>query len=343
MLTRWYNKPIIMTILLYILCIISIVALVLVAAVQINRADVSRFELRRRVKAGDVSSKTLLEREEIVHDIVSLQRALQAVLLVCMAVLAIAACGWLVGILLAVVVALEFGVVARWSVVATPVQHWYQAYEPRLVAFVQQHPKLFRLIRSITRSDDHDVRLHSREELFHVVHASGDILTTDERRLVEHSLLFGERVVREHMTPADKIVSVPKAEVLGPLVLDDLHKTGLSRFPVVGDGLSDIIGILHIRDLLTVKSGSSTTTAEQAMEPRVYYVHESQPLSQALAAFIKSRHHLFVVVNDEQETVGLISLEDVMEALLGRAIEDEFDAHENPRAVAARAKRPSGT
>jgi CBS domain containing-hemolysin-like protein len=77
-------------------------------------------------------------------------------------------------------------------------------------------------------------------------------------------------------------------------------------------------------------------TAEKAMEPRVFYIKEDQSLGHALAAFIRTHHHLFIVVNEFRETVGLLSLEDTIEALIGRKIVDEFDTHEDLRAVAAR-------
>jgi CBS domain containing-hemolysin-like protein len=82
-----------------------------------------------------------------------------------------------------------------------------------------------------------------------------------------------------------------------------------------------------------------SVTAERAMEPRVFYIHEDQTLRHALAAFLRTHHHLFVVVNEFRETVGLLSLEDVIEALLGQKIVDEFDTHEDLRTVASRASR----
>jgi CBS domain containing-hemolysin-like protein len=72
------------------------------------------------------------------------------------------------------------------------------------------------------------------------------------------------------------------------------------------------------------------------MEKKVYYIHQDQTLDAALAAFLKTRHHLFVVVNGYRETAGLLCLEDVIEALLGRQIIDEFDLHDDLRAVAER-------
>lgn len=68
----------------------------------------------------------------------------------------------------------------------------------------------------------------------------------------------------------------------------------------------------------------------------VFYIHGQKSLTRALHGFLKTRHHLFVVVNEYRETVGLLSLEDVIEALIGATIVDEFDAFDDLRAVAER-------
>jgi CBS domain containing-hemolysin-like protein len=141
------------------------------------------------------------------------------------------------------------------------------------------------------------------------------------------------------MTPRGVIDSISKKELLGPLVLDDLHKTGHSRFPVIDGDIDHVVGMLHIQDLLILDAKQRSNTVEKVMEPRVFYVREDQTLEHALTAFLRTRHHLFVVVNEFRETVGVLSLEDVIEVLLGRKIVDEFDAHDDLRAVAARNPR----
>ena len=158
-----------------------------------------------------------------------------------------------------------------------------------------------------------------------------------------NALSFKTKTVASIMTPRAVIDSVPKQELLGPLVLDDLHKTGHSRFPVIDDNLDHIVGILHIQDLLTLDGGKKTTTADKTMEARVYYIHQDQTLQQALSGFIRTHHHLFIVINEYRETVGVLTLEDVVEALLGRKIIDEFDSHQDLRQVAARNPQHNNT
>jgi CBS domain containing-hemolysin-like protein len=75
------------------------------------------------------------------------------------------------------------------------------------------------------------------------------------------------------------------------------------------------------------------------MEPKVLYIHEEQPLNDALSACIKHRRHLLVVINEFRETVGVITIEDAVEQLIGRKIVDEFAEHDDLRKVAERNPR----
>jgi CBS domain containing-hemolysin-like protein len=298
----------------------------------------SRFELERRSKAGDKSAIAAAEREELLIDILSLQRVSSALLLVIFVVLSVATFGWLLGIVFAVIVALEAGAIARMSFWQRRAQSLYEQYEQTLLQFVQKYAGVFRFMRSITPTPPLRAQLDSREELQHLVMQSGNLLSGDEKKLIQHGLQFEEKVVSEVMTPKAVIDSISKKELLGPLVLDDLHKTGHSRFPVIDGDIDHVVGMLHIHDLFTLDTKRSTT-AEKAMEARVFYIREDQSLQHALAAFIRTHHHLFIVVNEYRETVGIVSLEDVTEALLGRKIVDEFDTHDDLRQVAMRNPR----
>lgn len=321
-----------------IVCLVLFALLAMVGAVVPSHSTLGSFELRRRSNAGDKRAAELLRREELLGDIVSFLRVLQALLLVLFVTASVAAFGWLIGVVVAVAVALEYGAVARVSFLQTKAQTIYDKYEPALLTLVQKYPHVFRLLRTVTPHAAQAKQFDSREELQHMVDQAGQLITSDERKLITQSLRFDTRTVNEIMTPRGVIDSIGSQEVLGPLVLDDLHKTGHSRFPVTDGDVDHIVGVLYIQNLLTLNS-KKTTTAKSAMEPRVFYIHQDQTLHHALAAFIRTKHHLFVVVNEFRETVGLLSLEDTIEALLGRKIVDEFDRHDDLRAVAARNPR----
>jgi putative hemolysin len=328
-----------MMIVMIILCFAVCTLLVLVSGFIPKRSTMSLYELERRKNNGDKTAASILKREGLLADILSIQRVLSALLLVVLVTLLVATFGWLLGVVLSVLVALEYGSIAKLRLVQRRAQRIYESYEPAILTFAGKYTRGFlRLVRNAAPDMTDKRQLDSKEELQHLVAQSGTLLSGDEKKLISHGLQFETLKVSEVMTPRGTIDSINKKELLGPLVLDDLHKTGHSRFPVIDGDMDHVVGTLHIQDLFTLDSRRSTT-AEKAMEPRVFYIREDQSLQHALAAFVRTHHHLFIVINEFRETVGVVSLEDVIEALLGRKIVDEFDTHEDLRTVAARNPR----
>ena len=315
--------------------IVMFASLLLVSAFAPKQSKLSHYELERRQKSGDASAAIATRREKLLLDIVSMQRATIALLLVALTMLLVATFGWLIGCFVAIFVALEYGSIARLHVIRQPARTLYGHIEEPLLRFIEKYPRLVRAIRHNLLSKPNSMHLESREELQHLITQSQRILTHDEKNLLTHGLQFSGRKVSEVMTSRARIKSIPGKEMLGPLVLDDLHKTGHSRFPVIDKDIDHIIGMLYVHDLLSLDIKRSTT-AEKAMVSHVYYIRQDQTLQQALVAFLRTHHHLFIVVNESQETVGILSLEDTIEALIGHKIVDEFDSHTDLRHVARR-------
>lgn len=161
-------------------------------------------------------------------------------------------------------------------------------------------------------------------------------ITTAELAFARHALTFEDKTVRDIMTPRRVVKFVSADDSIGPVLMDELHKSGFSRFPVQGDEPNKIIGTLYLRSLADKKQ---TGKVKDVMSKRVYYVNENQPLGHVLNAFIKTKHHLFIVVNEFEEVSGVISIEDIIEQLIGKQIVDEFDKYENLREVAALAAK----
>lgn len=152
--------------------------------------------------------------------------------------------------------------------------------------------------------------------------------------LLTHALSFGDRQVADALIPKRVVVSVNVDEMIGPKLMDELHQSGHSRFPVYEGKRDNIVGILYLRDLVsTRKSG----TVKDLMKNHLTYVHEDFTLYQTLQAFIKTKRHLFLVVNSFEEFVGIITIEDIIEQIVGKVIVDEFDNYEDLRAVAEKA------
>jgi CBS domain containing-hemolysin-like protein len=218
---------------------------------------------------------------------------------------------------------------ARLGVWATPVVVWlleflHPAFD-RVNVFVRQH-------RSVTLHTG----LYEHEDLLHLLQRQKDQpdsrISHDEIGLLEHTLTFAGKTVYECMVPRREVRTISADEQVGPVVIRELHDSGHARFPVYDGKKDNIVGTLYLRDLINLKK---TGKVSGIMEHKVFYVHEEYPLEQALHAFLKTKHHLFVVVNRFEEFVGIITIEDILEQILGCKIVDEFDAYENLRAVAA--------
>lgn len=312
----------------------SLGILIGIAGIIPRRSVLSLFELRRREKEGSLSAVDELRRELLIDDVLSLRKIAESLLLILVVAFGLLAFGPAASIMIAIIVAVVYPRVAASSFVATWAARMYERQESAVLSLIEGHPKLFASVRSVSRHTD-DTPLSSRAELEHIVDTAEGLLTSNEKKLIRASLNFKEKTVSEIMTPRSVVATIAKDELVGPLTLDELHKTGYSRFPVIDEDIDHVVGILHIKELLTVGQKDSETAAE-AMQKKVYYINQNQSLEHALAAFIKTRHHLFIVINGYRETVGIVTLEDVMESLLGREIVDEFDLHEDLRVVAER-------
>ena len=336
----WYTI-VNMTIFLWVVFGAVTAALLLVASMRPNQPSRSRFEVTRLADMGDTVAARDAKRYQVFDDVVALQRVISALLMVIVVVMSVVQLGWVVGVIVAVVITLEYPVVARLSLIAEYGQALYDRIEPSLLEFVGRFPRVFAMLRARPVMIDPPT-ITSKEELQHSIAAMVGGITADEKRLITHGLSFGTRLVSEVMTPKSMIDTVNHTEILGPLALDELHKTGHTRFPVIEGDIDHIVGILHIQDLL-IATAKKTPTVAEAMDVKVFYIRQDQTLQHALNAFIRTHHHLFIVVNEYRETVGVVSLEDVMEALLGREIVDEFDAHDDLRKVAEHNPRENNT
>lgn len=274
-----------------------------------------------------------IKNRSAVH---SLLQIFQAFLISFFTLIVTATFGWLLGSIIVIIALLVHGSIGRMPFVSHIAQRLYAVYQPYLIAFSRRYPKVLSIVSIYTIEDERAaLQFESREALQELIATSVGILSASEKKLIRHSLAFSDQLVSSIMTPRDEISSISKSEFLGPLALDDLHKTGHTRLPVIDGDIDHVIGMLYLQNLLTLDSKHSVT-AEKAMEPRVFYIREDQTLQHALAAFLRTQHHLIIVINEYRETVGLLTLEDVIEALLGQKIIDEFDSHEDKAMVALR-------
>ncbi len=175
----------------------------------------------------------------------------------------------------------------------------------------------------VERRDEEDDDVTDQEiEAFISVGAQEGILDPGEEDLIQRVIDFGDAVVRRVVTPRIDMVCAPAdsgLEELAELFLSSNH----SRIPLYRDTVDHIVGILHIRDLLrALRSGEAKAASELANEP--YFVPETKPLDELLREFQAQRQQLAIVVDEYGGTSGLVTVEDLLEEIVGE-IEDEYD------------------
>ena len=176
--------------------------------------------------------------------------------------------------------------------------------------------------------------IQSKDELIEILHHNAeefDKISKHELKIAENALMFGEKLVTDHMTPLNMVHFINAEEEMTPVVIGELHDSGHSRFPVYLETQQNIVGTLFLRDAVRLKNPK---TAHKVMRDDVYYINEQKPLDLALHGFIKTRHHLFMVVNEFEDVVGVITIEDVIEQIIGHSIHDEDDKLDDLRAIA---------
>ncbi|MGH8874882.1 MAG: hemolysin family protein, partial [Acidimicrobiia bacterium] len=150
----------------------------------------------------------------------------------------------------------------------------------------------------------------------------------EELELISSVLEFSETIVREVMVPRTDMVTVTRRATTDD-VLDVILRRGYSRLPVEGESLDDVVGVVFAKDLLRIMDrGEPAQPVEAVMRP-IDFVPETKRVSDLLRQMQASKGHMAVVVDEFGGTAGLVTLEDVLEQLVGE-VQDEFDT-ETPR------------
>jgi CBS domain containing-hemolysin-like protein len=151
------------------------------------------------------------------------------------------------------------------------------------------------------------------------------LLEEDAREMIEGVIELGDADVSQIMTPRTDMVSLP-ASLSWPELLDFVVKAGHTRIPVYGRNRDDILGVLHAKDLLA----ELAKPPEQRIQPwtkllrEPIFVPETKPIDALLQELQRSRNHIAVVLDEYSGVSGLVTMEDVLEEIVGEIV-DEYD------------------
>jgi CBS domain containing-hemolysin-like protein len=155
------------------------------------------------------------------------------------------------------------------------------------------------------------------------------VVEQSEREMIESVFDLGDTIVREVMVPRTDIVVIERGKTVRQ-ALNLLLRSGFSRVPVIGESTDDVLGVVYLRDLVKKErsEGGGAVKVEEAMRP-ARFVPESKPVDELLREMQSELGHIAVVVDEYGGTAGLVTLEDLVEEVVGE-ITDEYDRETPP-------------
>ncbi len=152
----------------------------------------------------------------------------------------------------------------------------------------------------------------------------GGVIEPPEREMLESVFDFGELMVRQVMVPRTSIVAI-EADMLLDQIIQTVTQYSYTKLPVFEEDLDQIIGILHVKDVLRVmeKTDCQDTTARE-LARETLYIPETLPVNERLRQFRNNRQHIAIVLDEFGGTAGLVTLEDLLEEIVGE-VSDQFD------------------
>lgn len=174
----------------------------------------------------------------------------------------------------------------------------------------------------------------SREELIHSTLLSEEegVIGDLESDIIENALSINAIKVKDILTPRSVMYAIEKGTSIKD-ILEDRRTYKFSRVPVFEGTIDNIVGIVLTKKLFKQAVKNKDVPIEEIMMP-VFTLNENIPVSKALNTFIKKREHMFIVLDNYDQTEGIVTLEDCIETLLGLEIMDESDTTADMRKLA---------
>jgi CBS domain containing-hemolysin-like protein len=238
------------------------------------------------------------------------------------------------------VLALACGIIFLWlpTIRLNHYNAWFAALFSAPIARILYHlqPILKRLsVSSSSRGRAHKVEgVYEKQDLLDMLHdqkrRDTNRIAHEDLDMAARTLVFRDKRAGDIVRPHDKSCMVDADENVGPLLLDQLHKSGQKLFPVYKDRRDNIIGSLSMEDAVNAEQGGKVSNL---LKNDLLYVREDFNLHQVMAAFQKTSKRLAIVINKFEDYLGVITLEDIIKELTGE-LHDHFDDYENRRIVA---------
>ncbi len=312
----------------------------LTAASEIAIIAVSRIRLRRLAASGSKSARIVLKiletPERFFSTILVANNVVDTLIASIITVMMIAVVGdWNKGVILATIIAslviIVFEVVAKTLaathseklslIFARPVNGMILLFSPLVRGLVYTTNFILKLVSSQAQAKP---ALVTEEELraLIAVSAEEDAAHKEKYKMLSKVFDFSDAIVKNVMKPRRDIVAI---DIAAPFenILDRVLESGYSRLPVYKDNPDNIVGIINMKDLLSLSFNKGLVVIQDMIYPPIF-IAETKKVSELLKEFQKGHTHMALVKDLKGKIVGLVTLEDVLEEIVGE-IEDEYD------------------
>jgi putative hemolysin len=208
--------------------------------------------------------------------------------------------------------------------VSAPVRAFFFVFAP-LIWILQRSSEAAQRLIGIDANHS-EGQAHSEAELKMLLEMSSERgeIEQDEREMLYKVFDFADKEASDVMVPRPEVVAI-SIEMPPEKALESVLDSPYTRYPVFRESLDEIVGILHVRDLFSALHDTAITDVQLAALLRpAYVVPETKDLAALLAEFRRTNQHMSVVVDEYGATQGIVTLEDLLEEIVGE-IEDEFD------------------
>ncbi len=206
-------------------------------------------------------------------------------------------------------------------IIAMPLKVFYFICSP-FIWFLNKSSNFALHLIGVKKTGEED--FHSEEELRLILTESeeGGAIKPSENELIQNVFDFDDRIVKQVMVPQNRVVALD-VEVGKNEITKRIIEEGFSRLPLYLGDIDNIIGIIHSKDLLKAIIDNKFRSLKEIMRP-VHFIPESMKINELLRDFQKHHYQMAIVTNEFGSTAGLVTMEDIIEELVGE-IQDEHD------------------
>ena len=211
----------------------------------------------------------------------------------------------------------------RLALATVDAMRWSLAIFRPLIWFFNGSGRLLLRLLGIADSTEH-AHIHAPEEILTLVEESGagGLLEEEERRLLENTLRLRSLVARQVMIPRTRMLSASVDERAEDLLVL-LAESPYSRLPLYEDSVDNIVGLIHLKDLLCLQQSGSGESVRAVMRD-IRFVFENTPADEVFVILQNQQYNIAIVLDEYGGTAGMVTLEDLVEEIFGE-LQDEFD------------------